>query len=260
MSRKRRTHSERQHKKERAGKACSEQAQDASPCSSAIDPDGPDRVALESAPTSATLREAELEHRSCGDVAPVTEEFIGEPAKCTEEHVLDEIYAIQDYMDALMIRVRGENAPDPVFVPAAPRSTRDRRQARSENPLAAETAKPDIKPDGDCLSLPPLAELQPRSKPPESMGWGSMRELANSQSRAAIDTHHRIRREKNIRNNCAAGLACLIGTVVAWICAPIPGQAMGLGMMAGAVASVYFLYASFLSARAWLASRANSFD
>jgi hypothetical protein len=260
MSRKRRTRPKQQHEKKRADNSSSEYVQDTSSRASVIGPDNPSSSALESEPKEATPCEAELGFVSCSDESPVSENLVDEPDRVKEEMILGEIQVVQDYMDALLNRVRGENAPQTRFVPVASRSKKGLTQARSKKPLAAETADPSAKADCECQSLPPLAELTARSKPPESIGWGSMRDLANSQARAAIDAHQRVRLSKSVLNNGAAGLACLIGTVVALICAPVLGQTMGIGPMAGVVASIYFLYSAFLSARAWLISRSSSLD
>ena len=228
MNQKRRTRSKRQRKKKRVDNSCSEYGQDTSSPSSVFGPDNPSRNAVESEPRVATPSEAELEYLSCGDDAPASEKLVDEPDRFEEEMALGDIQVIQDYMHALLKRH-----------------------------LAVETPILNAEPDFDCQSLPPLAELTARSKPPESIGWASMRELANSQIRAALATHQKIRLSNNTLNNGAAGLACLTGTVTALICAPVLGQTMRIGEMAGVVASIYFLYTSFLSARALLNLRST---
>jgi len=174
-----------------------------------------------------TSMNSKRQHKE-GDEALASGNLVDEPDRLAEEITLDEIQVIQDYMHALL-----------------------KRQQAEETPIL--NAEPDL----DCRSLPPLAELTARSKPPESIGWTSMREIANSQTRAALTTHQKLRLSNSILNNGAAGLACLTGTVIALICAPILGQTMRIGEMAGVVASIYFLFKSFLSARALLNLRST---
>jgi hypothetical protein len=205
---------------------------------------------LQEASPSANAEQAAFE----GDVQ-VPHESIDEAVSDPQKQILDYKEMIQKYMTDLLARARGEGSPN---LSAASQQF-DPTSSDDEIPIQehpqSEAAKPYVSLQENCLVPNALADLTPGPEPPEGAYWDSMRELANSHAYDAIDAHNKKCLLQRTLNNAAAGLACLGGTVVALACAPTLGPAMAIGKIAGVVASIYFLYVSFVSARAWQASR-----
>jgi hypothetical protein len=205
---------------------------------------------LQEASPSANAEQTALE----GDVQ-VPHESIDEAVSDHQKQNLDYKEMIQKYMTDLLARARGEVSRN---VSAAPQqvdpTSSDDAIPLQEHPRS-EAAKPNVCAGKNCLVPNAPADLTPGPEPPEGAYWDSMRELANSHASDAIDAHNKKCLLQRTLNNAAAGLACLVGTVVALACAPTLGAAMAIGKIAGVVASIYFLYVSFVSARAWQASR-----
>ncbi len=187
--------------------------------------------------------------------AALPQELNREPLADQESEILDDVREVHDYMVALLGRLGTDGTSHAAVADLMPRARKKYNTSAIAEQPRAESTKPESTPDRACVAAPMLTELEPRQKPPEISNLVVMRELANEHTRAAIDTHHRNFLEKSMLNNGAAGLACLIGSVVALICAPVLGETMGIGRGAAVVASVYFLHVSYVSARAWLASR-----
>lgn len=232
----------------------SDKAQIASARSSADPRRVPSGLTIEAEHPTAAISEDRAGLAKPDSDATVPQELIGEPLADQENQIFDELCEVQEYMAELLGRL-ADGGPPHAATNLMPRSMKKANTSGIVERSNAEATNPEVHPDRDCVAATVLTDLEPRPKPPEIQNLDAMRELANAQSHAAINTHHRNLLERRMLNNGAAGLACLIGSVVALICAPILGETMGIGRMAAVVACVYFLHVSFVSARAWFASR-----
>ena len=233
----------------------SDEAQIASARSSAGPQCVPSGLTIEAEQPTAAIWEDRAGLAKPDSDATVPQELIGEPLADQENQIFDELCEVQEYMAELLGRLADGGTPRAAVMNPMPRPMKKPNTSGIVERSNAEATNPEVNPDRDCVAAAVLTDLELRPKPPEIDNLDAIRDLANAQFHAAINTHDRNLLEKRMLNNGAAGLACLIGSVVALICASVLGEPMGIGRMAGVVASVYFLHVSFVSARAWLASR-----
>jgi hypothetical protein len=210
----------------------------------------PLKAGLQEASPSADAEQAAFE----GDL-PVPHESIDEAVSDHQKQILDYKEMIQKYMTGLLARARGEDSPKLSAASQQVQSTSSDNEPPIPEHPKSEAAKSNVSAERNCLVPNALADLTPGPQPPEGAYWDSMRELANSHAYDAIDAHNKKCLLQRTLNNAAAGLACLVATVVALACAPTLGPIMEIGRIAGIVGSIYFLYVSFVSARAWIASQ-----
>ena len=90
-------------------------------------------------------------------------------------------------------------------------------------------------------------ELTRRVMPIETGDLNAMRELANTQARAAIDLHGRKRMIKSVAIKFAVSAAFLVGTFV--VLNMTDNKAIQTGAMTGLVASIYWLFGGDLAAQ-----------
>jgi hypothetical protein len=220
---------------------------DAPPIAPAVDRDETSSAAIDA--STSTELSSSGEHVSTGSQAA--------GAAGQEQQILDELSSIQEYMTALLTRVRGENGS---AAHAGEPPARAGRASATAIPLEPQPVAPDpdILAAPTCFAPMDAGELKPRSRPPEVAHLDAIREVASSQFRAAIDKHHKSCLLRRAVNNGAAGFACLLGVVVTLSSAPALGPVMAVGRMAAVVASVYFLYVAYVSARAWQATISKS--
>ncbi len=156
----------------------------------------------------------------------------GDDERPTEDN--DE--AIQNYMNRLLLRVRGQR--DDVESPAEARPVAKKQDSLRSAPQVAQAAK---KPEPESPSdvsheLVRAEDYVPRSSAPEK-NLQAMRELANSSAKSALNTYDRKRGKESARSHLTyaagcffAGLASFLlvrgaSPVVGWI-----GTGCGFGM------------------------------
>ena len=174
------------------------------------------------------------------------------------ERLVADLQSLEERTAALLSRAFRGSTRDTLVPPQSPHRKENYDEVTRKRQPGPEASRPDINPDPVFIVPMALANLMPRSQPPEAGQLGAMRELAANQARSAIDTHHRNSLLKKALNSGTAAFACLAGTVVALTCEPILGQSMRVGRMVAVVASVYFLSVFFVSAKNWATSLSAS--
>ena len=149
-------------------------------------------------------------------------------------------------MARLMQRVRGE------AMPPAPR--RERRKA--QEPATPEPVAPPPTPVVEAVAAPPvpeltdtLQELVPRTKAPEKNDLSKMRDLANQQTRIAIDKSSRRQAAGEIVNRwITSGVSGTLAAAIGLLGSSGNRVAM-LGMFAGFTVSAYYAWLAIWTAR-----------
>jgi hypothetical protein len=134
------------------------------------------------------------------------------PTHTEEETTVEDDDSIQQYMDQLMRRVRGE----PSDSPAPSREVEPRRETKVEpeaTPAPSPASEASFASGGSVISS---EQYMPRSSAPEkSEKLAKMRELANSSARTAIDTASRTQRTKTAAIHAGmATAAAIAGTTL----------------------------------------------
>ena len=145
-------------------------------------------------------------------------------------------------MAALLHRMRGGEEPAVVVEPDAPQ--RNKRKSDSRPAVEIETPAPPE--EVPVVDMPrPTGELQRRTRPDLETDLSAMRELANIQARAAIDTHGKKRLLNRVYGTLGTSLISLV--VGLFVLAFSDRPIMRAGALLILVVGIYLLVSSLLS-------------
>jgi hypothetical protein len=153
-------------------------------------------------------------------------ETVTDPKDVTDDHV----ELMQAYIAGLLDRVHGAG--------------------RSEGPVAesqVETTGLEVSPDRECVPPGAPAGLTPGPQPPERAKLSAMRDLANTEARAAIAANRHAQQLQQARRSSMLGLACLPGMLFFFWAPPI-GPILGIAALAGLIAGIYYCIRAALTA------------
>ncbi|HEX3726360.1 MAG TPA: hypothetical protein VHV08_08955 [Pirellulales bacterium] len=157
----------------------------------------------------------------------------------------DEEESIEDYMAALLTRMRGGEAARPAVI--QPRPVRAPKPVRAANPRPViepqrvEVPPPTETPQVMMASLPGPTEVTRRSRMEET-DFAAMRQLANAQARLALHAHSRKQLVNTLLLRVGGAVLCLLaGFFVDRIASDDYSLLVGASM-ASVVGGIYFLF------------------
>jgi hypothetical protein len=214
---------------------------------STVEEDDDDRHAP-SVEQSAGRRQQVIEQDE--DLEADEPDFQSQPSRASQPQPAprgsDEEESIEDYMAALLTRMRG-GAPASVIIPEpARRPKRAPEPVQAEEPKAAEPSPspPPIAEEVPVIVTPTVARDLERRPKREVTDLSAMRELANAHARMAIHTHGRKQVVNMILIRSGAAIGCLAAGFVALRIWPFENQILfGCGM-AGIVVGIYCMFAA----------------
>ncbi|MBI3839353.1 MAG: hypothetical protein HY288_15650 [Planctomycetia bacterium] len=196
------------------------------------------------------------------------EQFVGEtptervaepkPAVGTTatQRVTEDDQSIEQYMAALLNRMRGGSDADVVIAP-------ERKQTKPEEvtPVAPEVQPQAVSMEPDASRQRAIdermapVEMERRSTTPaEVSDLAAMRELANRHARNAIDTHGKKQLLKLALGTWAGGIGAAVGSLVVFCLLPKEEFVLRAGCMTGFVASSYWIYRGVTATQTLVAS------
>jgi chromosome segregation ATPase len=161
--------------------------------------------------------------------------------------------SIDDYMAALLDRMRGGKPPEVVVAPQPKRNKRKSDPMPAEERSAEDAAVRDVT-SGHVVDMPMgAAELARRTPPVEKTDLTAMRELANTQASIAITRFGKKRLLKKAIRDWSLGLLCVAATLFLLMFTPETATVARTGSMLGIAAGIYWLFTGLLATKQWIA-------
>ncbi len=156
--------------------------------------------------------------------------------------------SIEEYMAALLNRVRGGTTASGGPTHKAARSKRKTNAVQAPTPPEPVPAVPEVSQRPNVQAPTVLAELERRPGNVETTDLAAMRELANTQARTAIQVHGKRQMVQKSMFNWSASVVCFAVSVgIIWM-GPAGDIITLVGALGGLVAGAYWMFLALTNA------------
>jgi hypothetical protein len=217
-------------------------------------------IAASSSPTRDERDAEDRQTEAQAEAVEVEEPELAQPEAPPErtQRAADEEQSIEQYMAALLNRMRG-GTTESVIAPQAKRAKHEEsKPARDkvEQPSSPAKVEPAVA-ESRCVMDSPRPPVQLGRRiglPTEANDMAKLREVANTQTRIAFDIHAQGKMFKAALANWVTGLGAVLVTILLLGFVPSNMSVLRTGCMAGFVASAYWFFMGLKSTQEWIAA------